>query len=223
LKNAQDKAGAAKSGLASLELKAPFGGTVISLNLKAGAFVQAGIEVAKLADTSSWLVKTSDLTELNVVKIAPGMTATVKLDALPDVQMTAQVESIEKFGQNHQSDIVYTVVLELNQPDPRLPVEYERNRDFWREVIGANIYPYGGSLWHCFWIKTITRFGFAIFHWNYFPHDNSGVDPSQFFVEFLHNLVQSFPGLHAGKGHAGFVALDVDSPFLHIEDGFCKD
>ena len=120
LKNAQDKTEAAKASLANLELKAPFGGTVNSLNLKAGAFVQPGIEVAKLADTSSWLVKTRDLTELNVVKIQPGMSATVKLDALPEVQMTAQVEYIEKYGQNRQSDMVYAVVLKLDQPEPRL-------------------------------------------------------------------------------------------------------
>jgi multidrug resistance efflux pump len=76
--------------------------------------------MAKLADTSSWLVKTTDLTELNVVRIQPGMQATVTLDAIPGVQMTAQVQSIEKFGQTYQGDIVYPVTLKLNQPDPRL-------------------------------------------------------------------------------------------------------
>jgi HlyD family secretion protein len=120
LKNAQDKAASAKASLADLELKAPFGGTVSSLNLKAGAFVQPGIEVAKLADTSSWLVKTKDLTELNVARIQPGMKATVKLDALPDTPMTAQVQYIEDYGQTWQSDIVYAVVLKLDSPDPRL-------------------------------------------------------------------------------------------------------
>jgi HlyD family secretion protein len=120
LQNAQDKAAAAKASLADLELKAPFAGTVNSLNLKAGAFVQPGTEVAKLADTSTWLVKTKDLTELNVVHIKPGMKATVKLDALPDTQMTAEVEYIENYGQSWQSDIVYAVVLKLDAPDPRL-------------------------------------------------------------------------------------------------------
>jgi multidrug resistance efflux pump len=117
---AQDNVEAAKAALANLELKAPFGGTVTSLNLKVGMFVQPGMEIAKLADTSSWLVKTTDLTELNVVRIQPGMQATVTLDAIPGVQMTAQVQSIEKFGQTYQGDIVYPVTLKLNQPDPRL-------------------------------------------------------------------------------------------------------
>ena len=117
---AQDKAAASKAALANLELKAPFGGTVTSLDLKVGMFVQPGVEVAKLVDGSSWLVKTTDLTELNVIRIQPGMLASVTLDAMPGVQMTAQVQSIEKFGQTYQGDIVYPVTLKLNSPDPRL-------------------------------------------------------------------------------------------------------
>jgi HlyD family secretion protein len=120
LKNAQDKAAAAKASLANLELTAPFSGTVTSLNLKAGAFVQPGVEVAKLADFSTWLIKTKDLTELNVVQITPGMKATVKLDAIPETQLSGQVAYIEGYGQNRQSDIVYAVVLKLDAPDPRL-------------------------------------------------------------------------------------------------------
>lgn len=116
----QDQVEAAKAALANLELKAPFAGTVTSLTLKVGMFVQPGMEMAKLADTSGWLVKTTDLTELNVVRIQPGMEATVTLDALPGVQMKAQVQTIEKFGQSYQGDIVYAVMLKLNQPDPAL-------------------------------------------------------------------------------------------------------
>lgn len=116
----QDKVEAAKVALSNLELKAPFGGTVTSLNLKVGMFVQPGMEMAKLADTSSWLVKTTDLSELKVVRIQPGMEATVTLDAMPGVQMAAQVQTIEKFGQSYQGDIVYAVTLKLDQPDPRL-------------------------------------------------------------------------------------------------------
>jgi HlyD family secretion protein len=116
----QYKVEAAKAALANLELKAPFAGAVTSLTLKVGMFVQPGMEMAKLADTSGWLVKTTDLTELNVVRIQPGMEATVTLDAIPDVQMKAQVQTIEKFGQSYQGDIVYAVVLKLIQPNPNL-------------------------------------------------------------------------------------------------------
>ncbi len=120
LKSAQGKADAARAGLAHLELTAPFAGTVSSIQMKVGAFAQPGVEVAKLADQTSWLVKTTDLTELNVAQIKPGMNAAVKFDALPDVQLNAQVQYIENYGQTYQSDIVYAVVLKLDKPDPRL-------------------------------------------------------------------------------------------------------
>ena len=34
--------------------------------------------------------------------------------------VTSSDSSIEQFGQSYQGDIVYAVVLKLNQPDPRL-------------------------------------------------------------------------------------------------------
>ncbi len=120
LKNAQDKVAAAKAGLSSLELEAPFAGTVSSVKMEVGAFAQPGIEAARLADISNWLVKTTDLTELNVTRLKPGMSATIKFDALPGVQLNGQVDHIEMYGENYQSDIVYGVVLKLDQPDPRL-------------------------------------------------------------------------------------------------------
>ncbi|HVN56190.1 MAG TPA: efflux RND transporter periplasmic adaptor subunit [Anaerolineaceae bacterium] len=120
LDSAQAKAEAARASLTDLELSAPFDGTINSIDMAVGQFIQPGAAVVKLADLSTWLVKTTDLTELNVAKIQPGMTAEVKLDALPDATMNGKVMYVENFGQNHQSDIVYTVVLQLEKPDPRL-------------------------------------------------------------------------------------------------------
>ena len=120
LDSAQANAEAAQASQAGLELTAPFAGTLNSIDMNVGQFIQPGAAVAKLADLSTWLVKTTDLTELNVAKIQPGMTAEIKLDALPDATLNGKVLYVENFGQNHQSDIVYTVVLQLDRPDPRL-------------------------------------------------------------------------------------------------------
>jgi HlyD family secretion protein len=120
LQRAEDAAAAAHAGLANLEIKAPFAGTVSSISINAGEFVQPGAPAVKLADTTTWLVKTTDLTELNVAHINSGQTASIKFDALPDAPMTGTVQSIEAFGENYQSDIVYTVTLRLDRPDPNL-------------------------------------------------------------------------------------------------------
>lgn len=115
LENAQAQLAAAEAAKASLELKAPFAGTVVSVDLKTGQYVNPGVPVFVLADFSTWQVETSDLTELNVVDLQPGDAATVSFDALPGEQFPAVVTGIKARGENRQGDIVYTVTVE---PDP---------------------------------------------------------------------------------------------------------
>jgi hypothetical protein len=49
-----------------------------------------------------------------------GDTATVTLDALPDVELTATVDSVSGFGETKQGDITYKAVLRLEPPYPEL-------------------------------------------------------------------------------------------------------
>jgi len=66
------------------------------------------------------LVETTDLTELNVDKIALGQPAMIRFDAIPGLDIIGRVTKIKPFGENRQGDVVYTVVLQLEQADPRL-------------------------------------------------------------------------------------------------------
>jgi multidrug resistance efflux pump len=120
IKRANDQAEAARTALANLELKAPFSGTVTAIAISVGEYVQPGMIAARLADTSTWLVKTTDLTELNVAQVTPNLPVKVTFDALPDAHLTGHVQYVENYGENHQSDIVYTAVIKLDRPDPRL-------------------------------------------------------------------------------------------------------
>jgi HlyD family secretion protein len=120
IKNAQDGLSAAKTNLDDLELKAPFPGTVSSLDIDTGEFASPGIAVAQLADFSSWIVDTTDLTELNIARITEGQPAMVNFDALPDLGLIGRVSKIKSLGENKQGDIVYTVELNLEKGDPRL-------------------------------------------------------------------------------------------------------
>ena len=120
LKNAKIQQAAAQSSLKDLELTAPFDATVISVDATPGTFVQPGAAMLQLADVANWLVETTDLTERDIATIRMGMPATVRFDALPDVELIGRVERIDLLGQNHQGDIVYTVRLKLDQPDERL-------------------------------------------------------------------------------------------------------
>ncbi len=106
--------------LSRTKITAPFAGTIASLDAKANEQVTAGTPVVRLADYSAWQVETTDLTELNVVKVHEGNVVTVTFDAIPDLELTGKVANIKGFGENRQGDIVYTVVVKLDQQDARL-------------------------------------------------------------------------------------------------------
>lgn len=106
--------------LADRELRAPFDGEIAAMELKIGQQVIAGAPVVQLADTSTWLIETSDLTELNVVDVQEGDEVRVTIDALPDVELAGVVERIRPLGENVQGDITYKVTIRLNETDPRL-------------------------------------------------------------------------------------------------------
>jgi multidrug efflux pump subunit AcrA (membrane-fusion protein) len=112
---------AAESALALTELLAPFEGTVLDLHgLQAGMRVAAGTPVVTLADMSVWMVETTDLTELDVVRVSDGQQALVVPDALSELALAGVVESIAAVPAEKGGDVLYTVRIRLNDSDPRL-------------------------------------------------------------------------------------------------------
>ncbi|MEW5942038.1 MAG: efflux RND transporter periplasmic adaptor subunit, partial [Chloroflexota bacterium] len=116
--NASEDAIAHLAVLANAELRAPFAGTITSLRLKVGEYATAGQDVVTLADLSGWVVKTTDLTEIDVVKLGEGQPVTVKLDALPDKEFNGNILFISQTYSESQGDIVYEVTILLTETDP---------------------------------------------------------------------------------------------------------
>lgn len=110
----------ARNILSSYELKAPFDGTVSDVNVSVNQ--QTGPETWAIAliDGSQWYVDTSDLTEYDVVEIKVGDTASITVDALPEIKMTGVVEEIDNTPKMQAGDVLYTVRLRVDAPDPRL-------------------------------------------------------------------------------------------------------
>jgi multidrug resistance efflux pump len=106
--------------LADTELRAPFAGTIASLDLEVGEQVSAAAPVAQLADLTSWRIETDDLTEINVVYVQEGDGVAISIDALPDLELTGTVERIKPLGENKQGDITYTATIIPNGSDDRL-------------------------------------------------------------------------------------------------------
>ena len=111
---------AARAGVAAFAVTAPFDGTVMDVNVVVGEQVGPETWAVKIADTRAWYVETSDLTELEVVKIALGSKVDIAPDALDDVVMTGVVESISQAYLMQGGDVLYRVKIKVDEIDPRV-------------------------------------------------------------------------------------------------------
>ena len=84
--------------------------------VEAGMWLAAGQAVATLADTSQWYIETTDLTELDVVKINVGDSVTATLDALPDLELAGEVVAVARIYTEKSGDILYKVRVRLDDP-----------------------------------------------------------------------------------------------------------
>ena len=110
----------AENALSSAELRTPFEGTVADLNVKVGEAVGAGSTAVTIADFSNWIIKTSDLSEVDVVNVQEGQSVLITLDALPDIEFEGTVETISSVFNNAQGDVTYEVTISLQETDPAM-------------------------------------------------------------------------------------------------------
>ena len=111
---------AAQAALADAELVAPISGTLVKLDLKAGEQVLPGQPAAVLADLTRWKVETQDLNEMEIPQVEIGQRAEITPDALPELTLAGEVESISQIYEEKFGDVTYTAVLDLLESDPRL-------------------------------------------------------------------------------------------------------
>ena len=111
---------AAKASVAAFEVIAPFDGVVAEIDAQAGSTINAGEAAVSIADTSDWIVVTTDVTEIDVVHLKEGQPVTVALDALPDVTLNGKILAIGQGFKENQGDIVYKVTVLLTDSDPAM-------------------------------------------------------------------------------------------------------
>lgn len=120
LENARAQVTAAESMLSNYVLAAPFDGVVADVSIEIGEQVSAQSRAVSVADTSAWIVETTDVTELEVVDIAVGQKVTFVADALPDVTMEGVVDTISQSSYTQGGDVIYTVRIRADEVDPRV-------------------------------------------------------------------------------------------------------
>src|SRR5512142_349194 len=116
----QARLNAAEAGAAAFSVTAPFGRVVADLPAKIANSMNAGQADVNVADFSTLLVKTTDLTEIDVVKLKEGDPVVVTLDALPNVELNGTIQSIGQTYSENQGDVVYEVTVVLTDVDPAM-------------------------------------------------------------------------------------------------------
>lgn len=117
---AEESVASAKAAVEITELKAPMAGMVVDIDLLQGQNVLAGQPVLTIADYSSWIVKTDNLTEFQVVDVKIGQKVTVVLDALPNLALSGEVVAINSRYEEKRGDITYTLTARIERTEPQM-------------------------------------------------------------------------------------------------------
>lgn len=120
LETAKAQVRAAEAALDNYILTAPFDGVVMDVGVSAGEQVGPESRTVSVADTSSWIIETTDVTELEVVDIAFGQAVAFMPDALPDLTLNGVVAAISGSSYIQSGDVLYTVYIEVSDADPRI-------------------------------------------------------------------------------------------------------
>jgi multidrug resistance efflux pump len=120
LENAKAQVAAAEDAVSNYELTAPFDGFVEDVAVEVGEQVSTESRAISIADTSAWIIETTDVTELEVVNLEVGQTVTFTADALPNVTMNGVVTEISQSSFIQGGDVIYTVRIQAEDVDPRV-------------------------------------------------------------------------------------------------------
>jgi multidrug resistance efflux pump len=108
---------AAEAALRDSEIRAPFAGTVSAVRTRRNEWASPGQPLIDLADLTSFQVETTDLSEIDVARVAVGAPVTITFDALPNVVARGRVTRIAPRA-SEGSGVNYTVWIDLDeQPD----------------------------------------------------------------------------------------------------------
>jgi multidrug efflux pump subunit AcrA (membrane-fusion protein) len=110
---AQVELDAARLALERCELRAPFEGTIGSVNVRVGESVAPGEPLVTLGDLDALRVETTDLDEIDVGKVAEGQLVALSFDAFPEQTFNGRVVRIHPMADPGAGGVNYTAIIEL--------------------------------------------------------------------------------------------------------------
>jgi RND family efflux transporter MFP subunit len=113
VERAQASLDSAKATLAQATLKAPFNGTIASIQISSSETVVPGQVVIIMGDLTKFKVETTDLSERDVMNVKSGQTASFLVQALNQT-LTGKVSDVARVSSTVGGDVVYKVTIELD-------------------------------------------------------------------------------------------------------------
>lgn len=109
----------AQLALDQATLTAPFAGVIAAVNLTPGETPAPALPAVTLADISGFTVDVT-VDEIDVSRIAAGQPVTLTLDALPDLRLAGEVQSIAPLAEEQAAVSSYRVRISTEAADPRV-------------------------------------------------------------------------------------------------------
>jgi len=116
---AQAKVQSAQAEVNSLTITAPFAGEVTKVGYQPGDSVSQSTPAIVLVDRSNLYVDLQ-IDESHVVELNQGDTATITLEAIPNLSLTGKVSYINPVGASTQGVVYYEVQVVLDKADPSI-------------------------------------------------------------------------------------------------------
>ena len=114
LQQARADVTAAQNRLDQLQLVAPISGIVAEVNVIAGEFASPGKILIVISDMDHLQVKTTDLSERDIINVAVGDPATITVDALNE-EFSGKVTNISPIADTLGGDVVYEVTIAFDE------------------------------------------------------------------------------------------------------------
>ncbi len=111
---------AAQDALTAYVISAPFSGRIADVNVKVGEQIDPNARVVSVVDDSQWFIKTTDVSELEVVRLKIGQAVSIRPDALSALELNGIVTEISDAYVQQSGDILYTVRARVDGSDPQL-------------------------------------------------------------------------------------------------------
>ena len=106
---------AAEAALARTSIRAPFAGHVAEIAADVGDTAAPGQVLVVVATLDRLCVRTNDLAELDVVRVAVGQRVVMTPDALPDRSFAGHVVRVDQQSEALRGDVTYPVLIAPNE------------------------------------------------------------------------------------------------------------